>query len=70
MHVDPSDLRELTAVTEDGQILQPLLASSIWRHEPHSMWLRREFFKAKRARELDVESGQNPICLLYTSRCV
>ena len=61
VHVDPSDLRELTAVTEDGQILQPLLASSIWRHEPHSMWLRREFFKAKRARELDVESGQNPI---------
>lgn len=61
VHVDPSDLREITAVTEDGQILQPLLASSIWRHEPHSMWLRREFFKAKRARELDTQSSQNPI---------
>lgn len=61
VHVDPSDLRELTAVTEDGQILQPLLASSVWRHEAHSLWLRREFFKAKRARELNVEEGQNPI---------
>jgi putative transposase len=61
IHVDPSDLRELTAVTEDGQILQPLLASSVWRHEAHSLWLRREFFKAKRARELNVEEGQNPI---------
>jgi putative transposase len=61
VHVDPSDLRELTAVTEDGHILQPLLASSVWRHEPHSLWLRREFFKAKRARELNVEEGQNPI---------
>ncbi len=61
VHVDPSDLRQLTAVTEDGQILQPLLASSVWRHEPHSLWLRREFFKAKRARELDVDDDQNPI---------
>jgi putative transposase len=61
VHVDPSDLRELTAATEDGQILQPLLASSVWRHEPHSLWLRREFFKAKRARELSVDEGQNPI---------
>lgn len=61
VHVDPSDLRELTAVTDDGQVLQPLLASSVWRHEPHSLWLRREFFKAKRSRELSVEEGQNPI---------
>ncbi len=61
VHADPSDLRQLTAVTEDGQILQPLMASSIWRYEPHSMWLRREFFKAKRAKELNVDEGQNPI---------
>jgi len=25
------------------------------------MWLRREFFKAKRAKELSVDEGQNPI---------
>jgi hypothetical protein len=25
------------------------------------MWLRREFFKAKRAKELNVDEGQNPI---------
>ena len=61
VHVDPRDLRQLTAVTEDGHILEPLLASSVWRHEPHSLWLRREFFKAKRARELSVEDGENPI---------
>ena len=61
VHADPSDLRHLTAVTEDGQILQPLVASSIWRYEAHSMWLRREFFKAKRAKELNVDEGQNPI---------
>ena len=61
VHADPSDLRQLIAVTEDGQILQPLLASSIWRFEAHSMWLRREVFKAKRAKELNVDEGQNPI---------
>ena len=61
IHADPSDLRQLTVVTEDAQMLAPLLAASIWRHEPHSLWLRREFFKAKRARELNWEEGQNPI---------
>lgn len=61
VHVDPRDLRQLTAVTQDGHILEPLLASSIWRLEPHSQWLRREFFKAKRARELDADDGGNPI---------
>lgn len=61
VHVDPRDLRQLTAVTEAGHILEPLVASSIWRLEPHSLWLRREFFKAKRARELNANDGGNPI---------
>jgi len=38
-----------------------VLASSIWRHERHSLWLRREFFKAKRKRALNLDAGDNPI---------
>jgi transposase InsO family protein len=50
VHVDPQDLRQLTAVTHDGQVLEPLRAASIWGIEAHTLWMRREFFKAKRAR--------------------
>ena len=55
VYSDPSDLRTLLAVTPDGEVLEPLLASSIWRHERHSLWLRREFFKAKRFTEHSYE---------------
>lgn len=61
IHVDPADLRQLTACTEDGQIMEPLLASGPWRHEPHSLRLRQLVFKAKRARELTFGPGDNPI---------
>jgi transposase InsO family protein len=61
VHVDPADLRTLTAVSAEGEVLQPLQASSIWRHERHSLWLRREFFKAKRERTLSLDAGDNPI---------
>lgn len=61
IHVDPADLRELTACTEDGQILEPVLASGPWRYEPHSLRLRQLVFKAKRARELTFGPGDNPI---------
>ena len=61
VYSDPSDLRTLLAVTPEGEVLEPLLASSIWRHERHSLWLRREFFKARRMRMLDVDADDNPI---------
>jgi putative transposase len=61
VHVDPSDLRTLIAVTAEAEVLEPLLASSIWRHERHSLWLRREFFKAKRAKTLAADADDNPI---------
>jgi transposase InsO family protein len=61
VHVDPDDLRTLVAVTADGELLQPLLAASGWRHERHSLWLRREFFKAKRARTLALDAADDPI---------
>ena len=61
VHVDPGDLRTLLAVTQQGEILEPLLASSIWRHERHSLWLRREFFKAKRAKTLAADADDDPI---------
>ena len=61
VHFDPADLRELTATTEDGEILEPLLASGPWRYEPHSLWLRQQFFKAKRERQLTFVAGDNPV---------
>jgi putative transposase len=61
VYADPSDLRTLVAVTPEGEVLEPLQASSVWRHERHSLWLRREFFKAKRARLLKLDAGDDPI---------
>lgn len=61
IHYDAADLRRVRACTEDGQVLDDLLASGAWRHEPHSLLLRRQVFKAKRARQLEFGPGDNPI---------
>ena len=61
VHVDPQDLRQLVVTTPSGEILEPLLASGPWREHAHSLWLRRAFFKAKRQRQLDFASGDDPI---------
>ena len=61
IHYDAADLRRVRACTADGQMLQDLLASGPWRHEPHSLLLRQQVFKAKRARQLDFGAGDNPI---------
>ena len=61
VHYDPSDLRRLWVCTEDGHMLDDLFASGKWRDEPHSLRLRQQIFKAKRARELDFGPGDNPI---------
>lgn len=58
---DHTDLRRLTASTPDGQFLQELLASGPWRTEAHSLRLRQQVFKAKRARTLDFSATDNPI---------
>ncbi|KDP87745.1 hypothetical protein CF70_034675 [Cupriavidus sp. SK-3] len=61
IHYDPTDVRTLWACTEDGHMLDDLFASGQWRNEPHSLRLRQEIFKAKRARQLDFGPGENPI---------
>jgi putative transposase len=61
VHVNPYDLRQLVATTEDGEILEPLLASGPWRKHAHSLWLRQAFFKAKRKRQLEFAAGDDPI---------
>lgn len=61
IHYDAADLRKLWACTEDGQMLDDLFASGKWRDEPHSLRLRQQVFKAKRARQLDFGPGDNPI---------
>lgn len=68
VHIDPQDLRELTAVAPGGEVLSPLLASGPWRTHRHSLWLRREFFSAKRARKLDHLSGLDPIASFMEMR--
>jgi hypothetical protein len=42
-------------------VLDDLLASGPWRHEPHSLTVRQEVFKAKRRRQLEFGAGDNPI---------
>jgi len=61
VHASSQDLRQLVVVTTAGEILEPLLASGPWREHPHSQWLRRAFFKAKRLRQLDFAAGDDPI---------
>ncbi|MEJ8827502.1 Mu transposase C-terminal domain-containing protein [Variovorax humicola] len=61
IHYDERDLRRLRASTEDGQVLDDLLASGAWRYEPHSLMVRQEVFKAKRRRQLEFGAGDNPI---------
>jgi putative transposase len=61
IHVDPHDLRAVTAVAPGGEILQPLLASGPWRHQIHSVWLRRAFFAAKRKRLLQFDAEMDPV---------
>jgi putative transposase len=61
VHADPQDLRQLVVTSTSGEILEPLLAGGPWREHAHSLWLRRAFFKAKRQRQLDFASGDDPI---------
>ncbi|MDM0116815.1 Mu transposase C-terminal domain-containing protein [Variovorax sp. J22R133] len=61
IHYDENDLRRVRASTQDGQVLEDLLASGAWRHEPHSLWVRQEVFRAKRRRQLEFGTGDNPI---------
>ncbi|MDR6861316.1 helix-turn-helix domain-containing protein [Variovorax guangxiensis] len=61
IHYDEGDLRRVRASTQDGQVLEDLLASGPWRHEPHSLLVRQEVFKAKRKRQLDFGTSDNPI---------
>jgi hypothetical protein len=58
---DPMDLRRVQVTTEAGDILDDLLASGPWRHEPHSLRLRQQVFAAKRKRQLEVGEGENAI---------
>lgn len=61
IYFDPKDIRTLRAFTQDGHPLEDLLASGPWRHEPHSLRLRQEVFKAKRDKQLAFVAGENPI---------
>lgn len=61
VYVDHRDLRTLRAFTHDGQPLSDLQASGIWRHEPHSLRLRQEVFKARRDKQLAFVAGESPI---------
>ena len=68
IHIDPQDLRAVTAVTSDGEIMEPLWASGPWRNHVHSVWLRREFFAAKRLKQLDSADGNDPIASFVALR--
>ena len=68
VHADPQDLRQLVVTTDSGDMLEPLLASGPWRDHPHSLWLRRAFFKAQRQRQLDFSTGLDPIEAFLTLR--
>ena len=61
VYFDAKDLRTLRAFTEDGHHLHDLSASGPWRHEPHSLRLRQEVFKAKREKKLAFLTGESPI---------
>ena len=61
VYFDANDLRTLRAFTQDGHPLHDLLASGPWRHEPHSLRLRQEVFKAKRDKQLAFVAGESPI---------
>ena len=61
VYFDAKDLRALRAFTEEGHPLHDLSASGPWRHEPHSLRLRQEVFKAKRDKQLAFVAGESPI---------
>lgn len=58
VHVDPLDLRQVTVVTQRAEVLEPLLASGVWRHQQHSLWLRQQYFAARRAKQLGALSAE------------
>lgn len=61
IYFNAKDMRKLRAFTQDGQPLDDLQASGPWRHEPHSLRLRQEVFKAKRDKQLAFVAGESPI---------
>lgn len=61
IYFDAKDIRTLRAFTQDGHPIEDLLASGPWRHEPHSLRLRQEVFKAKREKKLTFSLGESPI---------
>lgn len=61
IYFNPNDLRTIIAYTEDGHSLDELMASGPWLREPHSLRLRQQIFKARRAGMLNFDGGDNQI---------
>lgn len=61
IYYDAKNITRIWAFTEDGHPLDDLWASGPWRNTPHSLRVRQQFFRAKRAKQLNFVEGQNPI---------
>jgi putative transposase len=61
IYYDVQDLRSIKAFFEDGTELGVLTAARPWCFTPHSLRLRTEIFRLKRARKLEYREGDDPV---------
>jgi transposase InsO family protein len=61
IYYTPEDLREVRAFLPDGSELGILKAQGLWGETPHSLRVRQEILRLRRARQLHYAEHANPI---------
>lgn len=68
IYFDPQDLRFVQAFLPNGAELGPLQANAPWHRTAHSLRLRREILRLKRANELTYGDADDPVAAYLESK--
>lgn len=68
IYFDPQDLRFVQAFLPNGAELGPLQANAPWHRTAHSLRLRREILRLKRANDLTYGDADDPVAAYLESK--
>ncbi len=68
IYFDPQDLRFVQAFLPNGAELGPLQANAPWHRTAHSLRLRREILRLKRAKDLTYGDADDPVAAYLESK--
>ena len=68
IYFDPQDLRSVQAFLPNGAELGPLQANAPWHRTAHSLRLRREILRLRRAKDLTYGDADDPVAAYLESK--